>query len=60
MSIPFFKKYQILFYLFGVVKVPAVCAAGTLFITSNRDYTSSMTAISAASPRRAPVRVTLV
>ena len=26
----------------------------------NRNYTSSMIAISAASPRRAPVRVTLV
>ena len=31
-----------------------------LILTSNRNYTSSMTAISAASPRRAPVRITLV
>ena len=41
-------------------KNPPLLVTGGKVYQSSGDYTSSMTAISAASPRRSPVRVTLV
>ena len=57
MSIGFLKFFK--YFFFG--KRPAVPKHGRrISVRYRSNYTSSMTAISAASPRRAPVRVTLV